>query len=206
MTTIGYGRPSGSETDPEEQRLTLEYLGAEELFVDAARLGRTRARPGLDACLARLQSGDTLLVTGLVRLSRSIEHVVDLMSELYERDIALRSVAENLDTNRPINPGAFAAMLADVNAGIIRENTLAGLARAELAGRRPGRPPIMTQTQIEQAALLRREGQSWRNVGQSVGVPHATVRRTLNALEVALDEAESRKSGVFLAADSAPSK
>jgi DNA invertase Pin-like site-specific DNA recombinase len=182
VTLVGYGRPSGTETSPEPQLAALRELGAEETFVDLARLGRIRARPELDACLARLEPGDVLVVTGLVRLSRSIEHVVDLISELHQRGITLRSVAENLDTAVAVTPGEFATMLADVNAGIVRENTLAGLARAERSGRRPGRPPAMTAEQIDTAARLRAQGESWRDVATAVGIPHSTVRRTLTSV------------------------
>lgn len=176
---IGYGRMSGAETSPEPQLRALREAGVDEMFVDLGRLGRTRARPELDACLARLEPGDVLVVTGLVRLSRSIEHVVDLISQLHQNAITLRSLAEDLDTAVDLNPGAFAVMLADVSAGIVRENTLAGLARAERSGRRPGRPPAMTPEQIDTATELRARGESWRRIEAAVGVPHTTVRRTL---------------------------
>ncbi len=71
---IGYARVSTDEQDLTAQRDALGALGvtAERTYVDQGLTGTNRKRPGLREALAACRAGDTLVVTKLDRLARSL--------------------------------------------------------------------------------------------------------------------------------------
>src|SRR5690606_35655045 len=71
---IGYARCSTADQDLEAQRQQLARLGvtADRIYVDHARTGAHRDRPGLREAMAACREGDTLVVTKLDRLARSV--------------------------------------------------------------------------------------------------------------------------------------
>jgi DNA invertase Pin-like site-specific DNA recombinase len=60
--------------------------------------GKTFDRPGLTALLDHLRPGDTLAVVRLDRLGRSLRELLDVVETLHQREVALRSLEEQLDT------------------------------------------------------------------------------------------------------------
>ena len=71
---IGYARCSTDQQDPTAQRDGLIGLGvpAHRIYVDHGLTGSNRDRPGLREALAACRNGDTLVVTKLDRLARSL--------------------------------------------------------------------------------------------------------------------------------------
>jgi hypothetical protein len=99
-TLIGYARISTCAQDLALQLDALERAGCERDYEDVGS-GTIRRRPQLDACLDYLRAGDTLVGWRLDRLGRSLRHLVELVSELQEREIAFRSLTEAIDTATP---------------------------------------------------------------------------------------------------------
>ena len=71
---VGYCRCSTDSQDLTAQRNALIALGVKpnRIYVDHGLTGTNRARPGLREALAACRSGDTLVVTKLGRLARSL--------------------------------------------------------------------------------------------------------------------------------------
>lgn len=71
---IGYARCSTDTQDMTAQRDALLRLGveAERIYVDHGLTGTNRERPGLREALVACRAGDTLVVTKLDRLARSL--------------------------------------------------------------------------------------------------------------------------------------
>ena len=71
---IGYARCSTDQQDLTAQRDGLAALGvaANRVYVDHGLTGTNRERPGLREALAACREGDTLVVTKLDRLARSL--------------------------------------------------------------------------------------------------------------------------------------
>ena len=71
---IGYARCSTDEQDLTVQREGLAGLGVtpDRIYVDHGLTGCNRDRPGLREALAACRDGDTLVVTKLDRLARSL--------------------------------------------------------------------------------------------------------------------------------------
>ena len=95
---IGYARVSTAEQDLQLQLDALDKAGCDEVFTDKAS-GASTKRPGLDACVAALKPGDTLVVWRLDRLGRSMPHLVGLVEELLGKGIGFRSLLDGaIDT------------------------------------------------------------------------------------------------------------
>ena len=164
---IGYMRVSkadGSQAlDLQRDALLAAGVDAQHLYEDHAS-GKRDDRPGLDACLKALRSGDALVAWKFDRLGRDLRHLVNLVHELTGRGVGLKVLAgqgANLDTttaNGRLVFGIFAA-LAEFERELIVERTQAGLASARARGRNGGRPHKMTPAKLRlaQAAMGQRE-------------------------------------------------
>lgn len=100
---VAFARVSTIEQVLTVQRDALMALGVEarNIHVDHGLTGTNRARPGLRAALAACQQGDTIVVSKLDRLARSLPDARDIADEL-----AAKSVRLSLDgsLNDPTDP------------------------------------------------------------------------------------------------------
>ena len=143
---IGYARVSTDDQDLTLQIDSLTSLGInpDDIFTEKISGAKTD-RPELNACLAKLQQGDTLVVWRLDRLGRSMHHLVELIEELRNRGCRL-SVCQRWPHryDEPIGRVDLSHLLgpAQFERRLIQERTRAGLASARARGRLGGRPPI----------------------------------------------------------------
>lgn len=149
---IGYARVSTREQNSVSQRQLLTEAGCEEIFIDEGVSGRTANRPELDRALARLRRGDTLVITRLSRLFRSLKHLISLAGELGERGVDLKVTQQDIDTSTPTGRLMFHLLGAfdEFNRELIVEGTREGLAATDKRGRNGGRPHKLTMRQIKQ--------------------------------------------------------
>ena len=94
----------------------------DRIYVDHGLTGTTRDRPGLREALAACRAGDTLVVTKLDRLARSLPDAHAIADELTERAVALASAASVHDPTDPVGRLLFnvLAMVAEFEADLIR--------------------------------------------------------------------------------------
>jgi DNA invertase Pin-like site-specific DNA recombinase len=76
--------------------------GCHKVFVDRVS-GKLEHRPALDAMMEPLRVGASVTVWRLDRLGRSLRHLIDVVSGLDRRGVALRSLPR---ASRPAPPGA----------------------------------------------------------------------------------------------------
>lgn len=109
-----------------------------------------------DELLAYARGGDVIVVWKFDRLGRSLRDLIDVVTGLGDRDVGLRSLREAIDTTSAAGRLTFHifAALAQFEAEVLRERTLAGLDAARRRGRRLGRSPSLTDEQIEMARTL----------------------------------------------------
>jgi len=143
---IGYARVSTTEQELSLQLDALIKAGCikKNIFVDKTSGVKTQ-RPGLDACLQELKSGDTLIVWRIDRLGRSIAHLVGLVAELLTRNISFKSICDGaIDTTSASGEFVFNifSSLAQFERRLIQERTNAGLEAARARGRKGGRPAL----------------------------------------------------------------
>ena len=95
---VGYARVSTEQQDLTAQRSGLRALGVgdDRIYVDHGLTGTNRDRPGLRLALAACRAGDTLVVTKLDRLARSLPDARDILDELTRRNVKLSLAARSM--------------------------------------------------------------------------------------------------------------
>jgi DNA invertase Pin-like site-specific DNA recombinase len=144
-TRTGYARCSTDRQDLTAQRDALMALGVAEdrIYVDHGLTGRTRARPGLDQAIAAVRSGDTLVVTKLDRLARSVPDARAIADQLAARGVKLALGGTIHDPTDPMGRMFFniLATFAEFESDLIRMRTREGMAVARARGKLRGKNP-----------------------------------------------------------------
>lgn len=178
---VGYSRGFASDPEAAPDVAELTRAGAVSVFSDPAGVD-ARARPSLAACLAQLVVGDVLLVSSAARLSHGVGHFLTTVVALHERGVAFRSLTEAaLSTDSgPADSAAVMTALDGLQKRLVGLRTRDGLSAASMAGRRPGRPTVMTSELVAMAAELRAEERSYAQIARVLGVSPSAVQRALS--------------------------
>ena len=191
---IGYARVSTVDQNPDLQRNALTEAGCEQIFTEQMS-GAVADRPELMAALGCARAGDTLVVWKLDRLARSIRQLIDTAEDLRVRGVGFRSLTEALDTTTAQGRLVFHMFgaLAEFERSLIRERTRAGLQAAKKAGRTGGRPPKLTDDDIQAAkAMLTTPEIGVASVAHRLGVSLATLYRHIPAARASNASAPTR--------------
>ena len=144
------------------QRDGLAALGVdpERIYVDHGLTGTNRARPGLRQAMAACRTGDTLVVTKLDRLARSVPDARDIVDELTNRGVRLNIGGSIHDPTDPIGRLLFTvlSMIAEFGADLARARTREGMAVAKAKGRLRGKQPKLKPAQEKHLAELWNDG------------------------------------------------
>ncbi|WP_301359187.1 recombinase family protein [Enterococcus spodopteracolus] len=184
---IGYIRTSTSSQDLglEVQRRALIRFEPEKIYSEQVS-GRKEERRELARALSSLDKGDILLIYNLSRLSRSSKQLVNLMSELNQKGIHLKSVQESIDTSSATGRLFYTvlAAIAEFEAENISIRTKEALANSE---KRLGRPPIKNNVKKKIIKLYINKELSLNEIAMKCNVSVKTV------YNVAKNEGLSRK-------------
>jgi DNA invertase Pin-like site-specific DNA recombinase len=185
---IGYARVSTDEQDLTAQRDALDALGvaAERIYVDHGLTGTNRARPGLREALAACRAGDTLVVTKLDRLARSLPDARDIADELTSHGVKLNLGGSVYDPTDPIGRLLFnvLAMVAEFEADLIRMRTREGMKVARAKGRLRGKQPKLSPRQEAHLVSLHRAGNHTSSeLAELFSVARSTVYRAIQRAE-----------------------
>jgi len=181
---IGYARVSTNEQDLTAQREALVALGVDEdvIYVDHGLTGADRARPGLREALAACRAGDTLVVTKLDRLARSLPDARDIADELTRKGVSLNLGGSLYDPTDPVGRLLFnvLGMVAEFEADLIRMRTREGMAVAKAKGRLRGKRPKLSTSQEAHLVTLHRAGShTTAEIAELFGVARSTVYRAV---------------------------
>lgn len=177
---IGYARVSTADQKLRMQLDGLKAAQCDEIFKDHGISGGKASRPGLDQALKTLRRGDALVVFKLDRLSRSVQHLSDLLVRLGNDGIHFCSLAEGINTTTPGGKLVYHlfAAFAEFQRDVISENTALGLAAARQRGMALGRPPLLSVDRIlEGHRAVMQDGMSISEVAQLYKVSPATMTR-----------------------------
>ena len=156
-----YCRVSTSDQDTDNQRLEiLEYARKNNFKVDdfiaievSSRKDKKTRR--IDELMEMLNSGDTLIVSELSRLGRSVGQLSTMVDELVRSKIKFVAIKEGIRLNgngkKDIQTTALVScfsMLAEIERQLVSERTKAGLQAARAKGKLLGRPKGSTGKSI----------------------------------------------------------
>lgn len=161
-----------------EQKRQLRQAGAEEIFADVFT-GKTTERPELQKLVDRLNKGDTLIVTKLDRLGRSVAQASALITKLIDAGITVNVLNVGVLSNDSVSTLLRNILLsfAQFERDMIVERTQEGRAIArQRDGYREGRPKKYNKAQIEHAMELL-DDHSYKQVTEMTGISRATLAR-----------------------------
>lgn len=185
---IGYARCSTHSQDLEAQRKALLGLGVSEdrIYTDHGLTGTGRNRPGLAQALAALRQGDTLVVSKLDRLARSVPDARDIAKELERKGVTLALGTAIHDPSDPMGRMFFniVATFAEFEADLIRMRTREGMAIAKAKGKLRGKKPKLSEKQRKELWRMHDTGEySISDLAEVFSVSRPTVYRMLNRRE-----------------------
>lgn len=139
---IGYARVSTSGQNLDGQCDRLRQAGCERIYSEKIS-GAKAQRPDLERMLDALREGDTVVITELTRLGRSVKELFSIIERVHEAGASIKSIRETwLDTTTPQGNLLFTifAGLSQFERDLIRQRTRQGLEAARTRGRKGGRP------------------------------------------------------------------
>ena len=139
---IGYIRVSTAEQNTIRQEILMEELGVDEIFIDKAS-GKNMDRPQLKAMMSYVRKGDTVIVESISRFARHTADLLQLVSELHEKQVTFISKKEFIDSQTPAGKfmlTVFAAM-AELEREYILQRQREGIDAAKKQGKYTGRKP-----------------------------------------------------------------
>lgn len=148
-------------------------------------------RPGLDELLKGVARRDFDMVAAwsVDRLGRSLQDLIEVLSELHAKGVDLYLHQQGLDTSTPSGRAMFQMMgvFAEFERVIIRERVLSGVARAKAEGVTLGRPALEDSdagkvTAIKAALAA---GKGIRRIARDLQAGVGTVLRIKGELAVA---------------------
>jgi len=183
-----YARVSTTTQDAEMQLAELRQAAGQRGWVvvhevlDDAVSGAASDREGLELIMREAAIGtlDVVAVWRLDRWGRSLSHLLNTLDTLTARGVDFVSLRDpGIDTTTPTGRlllqllGAF----AEFERALIRERVIAGVRRAQAAGKHCGRPRI--ELDLRPAVAMLERGHGLKTTAKALGVSRATLRRRL---------------------------
>ena len=199
VSTSGHGQDVGLQLDELRQVGVQRGWRVAEEYVDAGVSGAKMTRPALERLLADAREGriDVVAIWKLDRLARSVSHLLELADSLNAWGVGLVSVRDaHVDTTTPA--GRFTLQIlgavAELERSLIRERVVAGVRRAQAAGKHCGRPRV--ELDLRPAIAMLDQGHGLKTTAKALGWSRATLRRRLSEAGV-----WPRPEGVHKSAD-----
>lgn len=178
---IGYARTSTVEQVAgfEAQEAELRAAGCEKIFKEqTSSIGK---RPEFEQALRFIREGDTLIVTKLDRLARSVADLCSIVDGLQRNGISLRILGTNIDTSTPSGKLMLHLLgsIAQFEREIMLERQREGIAKAKREGKYLGRAPT-ARAKADNVHFLDRQGELTRQqIADHLNIGVASVYRIL---------------------------
>jgi DNA invertase Pin-like site-specific DNA recombinase len=177
-SVIGYARVSTTHQDLDIQIAALKAAGCGVIRSEKVSGSSTTGRTELRNLLDFIRKGDTLVVTRIDRLARSIADLATIVRELEGKGAALKATEQPIDTSTAAGR-AFLQMLgvfAEFETAIRKERQMEGITAAKAAGVYKGRPPSIKPDDV---AALKAKGLGATEIAKRLKIGRASVYRVL---------------------------
>ncbi len=184
MTVIGYARVSSVGQSLDIQLKKLKSAACDKIFKEKGS-GTTAARPEFQACMSYIREGDTLIVTRLDRLARSVFHLAELSARFDKEGIKLVVIDQNIDTGTTTGRLMFnlLACITEFENALRTERQKEGIERAKMNKVKFGRPS-KTDVATRHAICRRRaDGAPIAELIKEFKLSQTSIYRALNCAE-----------------------
>ena len=180
---VGYARTSTVEqvAGLEAQERDLKLAGVEKLFSE--QVSSVARRDKLEAALDYCREGDTLVVTKLDRLARSVADLISITQRLEKKGVGLVILAINLDTSTPHGKLMLniVGAIGQFERELMLERQREGIAKAKAEGKYRGRAPT-AMAKAAEVTTLKGQGLRISEIMERVNISRASVYRILGHL------------------------
>lgn len=173
---VGYARVS---TGDQDLRLQLDALIRDGVLEDDIYQekisARSKRRPEFDRMLTELHPGDMVVAWKPDRLFRSVPEWVRFVAEMERRQVAIRILTQlALDTSTAVGKMTMTMLMAvaEFEADLTHERTMAGLEAARARGKLGGARPRYSDDQIRAGVEMFKVGATWKEAAASVVAEH----------------------------------
>lgn len=181
--TVGYARTSTVDQaySYQDQIDTLQREGCTKIFSEQIS-AVSQDRPEFDAAMSYLRQGDTLVVTKLDRLARSLPDLMSIRESLTSKGVSLKVLDMGLDTSTAQGRMVMGIIgsVAEFERSLMLERQRIGIAKAKAEGKYKGRAPTAMQKADEVKALAA-QGVAKTEIAKRLGIGRASVYRALQA-------------------------
>ncbi|MGH0004294.1 recombinase family protein [Pseudovibrio ascidiaceicola] len=176
---IGYARTSTTDQNLEAQVLALEAAGCHLIRTEQRSGGSLKDRVELQTILDFIHPGETLVVTRIDRLARSMHDLQIIVQWLRDKGANLYATEQPVDTSTAAGKAFFdmLGVFAEFETNLRRERQAEGIAAAKTRGVYKGRPPQIDKKKIEMRLAA---GQSPTEIARELGVSRGTVYKVKN--------------------------
>lgn len=175
---IGYARTSTLEQKAslETQRESLKVSGCEKVWEE--QTSSLATREALRGALSYCREGDTLVVTKLDRLARSVKHLGEIIEQLEGKSVGLRVLNLGLDTSNATGKLILNVLgsVAQFEREMMLERQREGIAKAKALGKYKGRKAV-SQVKANEALALLHQGVSKREAATRLCISERTIYR-----------------------------
>ena len=182
MTTYGYARASTVDQSTEIQEAALKAAGAEVIQAEKASGASLAGRQELETLLKFVKTGDTIIVTRIDRLARSLRDLQNIVHDLKAKGVHLKATEQPVDTSTAAGK-AFLDMLgvfAEFETNLRQERQLEGIAKAKAKGVYKGREAT-AQAKADQALAMHSNGTKPVEIAAQLSISRASVYRIIKA-------------------------
>lgn len=179
-TAYGYARVSTTDQDVSIQEAALKAAGCTVIRAEKVSGTSREGRTELETLLQFIRPGDTLVVTRIDRLARSMRDLQNLVHELRAKGAHLKATEQPIDTATAAGK-AFLDILgvfAEFETNLRKERQLEGIAAAKAKGVYKGRPKSLP---LDEVKALLAGGLSATEVAAKLGIGRASVYRIAGA-------------------------
>ena len=172
---IGYARVSSTGQKLEVQRELLEKEGCNSIFEEKLS-GKNLERPELVLLLRTVRKSDTVVITKLDRLARSMSDFWNVYDQIKEKGASLKILNMGLDTNSSqgrLMMGVLSSV-AEFERELIKERQADGIAKAKAAGKHLGRPRLTDELKAQVMELLG-AGATKQTVSEELNIGVSTI-------------------------------
>ncbi|EKE00596.1 MAG: Resolvase of the ISThsp9 transposon of the Tn3 family [uncultured bacterium] len=192
---IGYARVPAKDRNINAQLEALKKAGCKKIYEEVVASVKAE-RPILANLINTLSAGDTLVISKLDRLGRSLKDLVAIINQLIDKEIGLLSLNDRIDITNPHTQAIFIS-LAEFKRDITHEKTKAGLLSIRARGRSGGKPPGLSNeakaiAQTAEALYLEQK-LSVSQIAKQLGICKATLYAYLKHRKVAIGSYASKE-------------
>lgn len=182
MAIYGYARVSSSSQSLAIQQEALERSGCDVIRSEKVTGTKLDGRSELETIIQFARAGDSITVTRIDRLARSVADLAAIVARLEAKGVSLRVLEQPIDTSTAAGR-CFLQMLgvfAEFETAIRRERQLEGIAKAKVEGVYKGRKPTID---VERIKALAAQGMGATAIAKELNVGRASVYRLLQGAD-----------------------